>query len=286
METAKECLNTIPGPKTLCDLVRKGIEMRKSFLTDYPNLKTLPAKQQQELWNQYCDLPTPLVPSEENRCREASCLVCRDGGWIISRDQKAIPCPNCSQWEEKKKQWLLEQSGIPEAKRICNLMSFIVRAGTEEAFKAVYELASGQASYKFLLIYGAVGCGKTHLAYAAGLEAKERGLGVRFYHVGELLSELRKLMNSAGQSPETLLDELKACDFLILDDLGANLGTDWQMAMIEELINYRYSHELPLIVTSNKDQTKLPAPILSRFKDARLSKRVLNSASDYRGQKK
>jgi hypothetical protein len=125
----------------------------------------------------------------------------------------------------------------------------------------------------------------THLAYAAGLEAAKRGLKVRFEHTASLMSQLRLAMDLQGGSADAIIESLKQCDFLILDDLGAEQGTGWQQSLIEDLINHRYSHELPLIATTNKDLSALPPPILSRFRDKVVSKIVMNKAPDFRPRK-
>lgn len=263
--------------------------MRGEFRALTPDLDEKPYDEQRRLWRSYLKLPTPLMPSAEDLYRDASCLTCRDHGWITrwitENECRAFPCPNCSGWDERRKQYILDAMGIPEAKRCCNFQSWVPRPGTQEAADEAYALGTGTATYSLLLVYGGVGNGKTHLAYAAGLEAGERGLATRFVQLGALMSELRMAMQSGG-SADSKVAELKRCDFLVLDDLGAEQGTDWQQSLIEELVNYRYAEEKPTLITTNKDPKSFSPALRSRFVDASISKMVFNQAGDYRPLKK
>ena len=51
---------------------------------------------------------------------------------------------------------------------------------------------------------------------------------------------------------------------LILDDLGREKTTDWTRDVLYDLINYRYSHRLPTIFTTNEDLGGYDEAIASR----------------------
>ncbi len=237
----------------------------------------------------------PLVPSLENPGREAECLTCRDGRWVkrnvpLGHEDwgKIIPCPNCSQWreDEERKKSILRHSGIPEARRECNLASFHYAPGAEDAFAATQAMAEGKADFIWLLLYGGTGNGKTHLAYAIGLAAMERGLTVRFYTTPKLFAEMRLAIGIEGNSIDQVILDLAALDLLILDDIGVEAGSDWEKAKLDEIIDARYASKKLLVATSNMDPRQLPDRIRSRFKDVSLARMVWNKAQDYRPQKR
>ena len=69
-----------------------------------------------------------------------------------------------------------------------------------------------------LVLYGDVGCGKTHLAIAIGTLACQQGIPVRFFTASGLIMRLRK-----AKADNRLDQELKAigkADLLVIDELG------------------------------------------------------------------
>ena len=50
-----------------------------------------------------------------------------------------------------------------------------------------------------------------------------------------------------------IVDELCNVPFLLLDDFGIQRGTDWEMEMLYELVDARYSDNRFTIVTTNQD---------------------------------
>ena len=73
-------------------------------------------------------------------------------------------------------------------------------------------------THRHLVLYGAVGTGKSHRATALGIRACEQGRAVRFFTVTDLvvrLSEARR----AG-TVERLLQDLHRTELLVLDEWG------------------------------------------------------------------
>lgn len=69
-----------------------------------------------------------------------------------------------------------------------------------------------------VMMLGAVGLGKTHLATATGLEACKQGKYVRFFRVSELVANLLEKHQSG--TLHRFMKDLKKVDLLILDELG------------------------------------------------------------------
>jgi DNA replication protein DnaC len=70
---------------------------------------------------------------------------------------------------------------------------------------------------------------------------------------------------------ETIITAHCTCDYLILDDLGAEKTTDFTRSILYQIIDYRYNYEKPTIITSNLDVKQ----IAERFDD-RIASRIIS----------
>jgi DNA replication protein DnaC len=135
----------------------------------------------------------------------------------------------------------------------------------------------------WILLEGGYGCGKTHLAAAIGNFRLEHGDVVLFITVPDLLDHLR---SAYGPSSEIGYDEtferIRNVALLILDDLGVENPSPWAQEKLFQLLNYRYSHRLPTVITTNADIDTLDQRIRSRLLDLNFVKRLTIAAPDYR----
>ncbi|MEW1722067.1 ATP-binding protein [Streptomyces sp. NPDC093109] len=101
-----------------------------------------------------------------------------------------------------------------------------------------------------LLMAGVVGAGKTHQAYGAVRRLAEAGVGVRWRATtaADLYAGLRP---RSGVDSERELAAVGRCPLLIIDDLGAAKSSDWVEEVTYRLINRRYNHMLPTLITTN-----------------------------------
>ncbi|NEA56615.1 ATP-binding protein [Streptomyces sp. SID13666] len=101
-----------------------------------------------------------------------------------------------------------------------------------------------------LLMAGVVGAGKTHQAYGGIRALVEAGIGVRWRATtaADLYADLRP---RAGVDSERELAAVSRCPLLIIDDLGAAKSSEWVEEVTYRLINRRYNHMLPTLVTTN-----------------------------------
>ncbi|MFJ6574149.1 ATP-binding protein [Streptomyces sp. NPDC091292] len=101
-----------------------------------------------------------------------------------------------------------------------------------------------------LLMAGVVGAGKTHQAYGAVRRLVQSGVGVRWRATtaADLYAELRP---RPGADSERELAAVSRCPLLIIDDLGAAKSSEWVEEVTYRLINRRYNHMLPTLITTN-----------------------------------
>ena len=222
------------------------------------------------------------------------CVKCHGFGRVYPRKEngqldtsRTVPCtaPDCladaiKVWKESGA--YLELKGI--SSRCQTFEEFIVRQGTEKSLEAFKELAFTRTGKPFLLVYGGVGNGKTHLCQALTKELLKQGIDAYYYRVPDLLKTLRNAIQE--HSLDDWITSLSNVGALILDDYGLENQTDWALANIEDIVDARWQEKRITAMTTNKDIKELPARIASRFSDTLLSVKVLNTGTDYRKQPK
>lgn len=100
-----------------------------------------------------------------------------------------------------------------------------------------------------ILLFGASGVGKTHLASGLGYSLVEHGVRVRFIAATALVQLLQKAKAELHLS-ETL-NKLDRYAVLIVDDIGYVRKTEQESSVLFELIAHRYERG-SLIITSNQ----------------------------------
>ena len=104
----------------------------------------------------------------------------------------------------------------------------------------------------WLYIHGPIGSGKSHLAAAIANALTTRGHTSAYTTTAGLITFLKA--GFADSSADRRLVALQNVELLVLDDLGteraARVG-EWAYEQFYELLNARYLHERPTILTSN-----------------------------------
>ena len=224
-------------------------------------------------------------------CKGAKCIHPRklDGNPDYSR---VVPCECVAdEVEHRKREVYLENCRLPEneeAKQM-TFKGFRVRAHTKEALAAAKELAGGKG-IKWLTLLGSVDQGKTHLAVAICRRWLERGLAARYAQVPLMLDELRNSFKEEGEdSYQARLKFLCEVELLVLDDLGVEKPTDFTREKLTTIIDYRYIHGLPLVVTMNQEINNIPGDeehrIASRLQRFEPGKVLALAGPEYRLRK-
>ena len=127
-------------------------------------------------------------------------------------------------------------------------------------------------SSKGLFLYGEVGTGKTHIAYALHRSAPKSGIKSRFVNTVELFKDMRDEFGRQPEDRRRPTEELMAYEgTVIFDDVGVEKPTDFVVESLYLIINTRYNKMLPMIFTSNFDldslSDKVGDQIPSRIKE-------------------
>ncbi len=146
-----------------------------------------------------------------------------------------------------------------------------------EAARAFAEAPSG-----WLIFNGPYGNGKTHLAAAIANYRAGMGYPPLFVVVPDLLDHLRATFNpNSTVTYDRRFEEIRTAPLLILDDLGTQATTPWAREKLYQLFNYRYTSELPTVITTALPMEEIDARLRSRMLDSRLSRIFMISAPPY-----
>jgi DNA replication protein DnaC len=152
----------------------------------------------------------------------------------------------------------------------------------KQAFRRAREFAEHPEGW--LILLGAYGCGKTHLAAAIANHCLERGHPSLFVVVPDLLDHLRSTYSpGSAVSYDERFESILEAPLLILDDLGTQQATPWAQEKLYQLFNYRYNARLPTVITSNRMLEEMDPRLRSRMTDPELCQIYRMVTRDFRG---
>lgn len=104
-----------------------------------------------------------------------------------------------------------------------------------------------------ILFWGDVGTGKSYTAAAIANEILEKMQPVIMTSFIKLLDELSRFDNDSSEH----VSKLNLAKLLIVDDLGAERGTDFALEKVYDVIDSRYRSKKPIILTTNLDMAQM-----------------------------
>lgn len=123
-----------------------------------------------------------------------------------------------------------------------------------------------------LLFFGPCGTGKGHLAAAIAHEIMERYQAtVIFDQFIEVVSRIKDGWRGQGETERQTLEKLWKADLLVLDEIGVQFDTNAERVLLYRIVNHRYEHYRPTIMTTNCRKKDLP-----QFADERIVDRLFD----------
>ena len=125
-----------------------------------------------------------------------------------------------------------------------------------------------------ILLFGAIGTGKTYISCAFALEIIIKSQkSIKYITEYDLLSLFFEKKYSEFR-------RFRECQILILDEIGKRVLADWQRVQLEELLSHRYNEMLPTVYITNLEQSDFREFLGSRLADRLRENRLERFAFD------
>lgn len=132
-----------------------------------------------------------------------------------------------------------------------------------------------------LLMTGNIGTGKTHLACSIVRRVIEMKAIAVITTAAEIIRVFKRSMaRDSGYTEGDVIDELSGFDLLVIDEVGAQAGTAYELGALHEVIDRRYQLLKPTVLVSNlaakptTDVDGKPLPSLEQYIGARALDRL------------
>jgi DNA replication protein DnaC len=109
--------------------------------------------------------------------------------------------------------------------------------------------------FKWLVLYGGTGVGKTFMAACIANSVMEKDFSVKFTTVSQFE---RKLWNCKNKYE--VYAEYTGCGLLVIDDMGAERNSEYMNEILFNLIDERLKCQKPVVITTNLSQDFIANP--------------------------
>lgn len=187
-------------------------------------------------------LPTMVTCCDEVMDRAAQ------HGWSLQQALATLCEYELSEREQRRLQRHLHEARLPVGKTLTTYDMATLDSSQRQRLNALANDRTWIDQAANLLLFGASGLGKSHIAAAVGHALIEQGLRVRYYPASNLVQELQTAKQ--GLSLSEALTKLDKYRLLIIDDIGYVKRTEAETSVLFELIAHRYESG-SLLITSN-----------------------------------
>lgn len=117
-----------------------------------------------------------------------------------------------------------------------------------------------------ILLYGAVGTGKTYMAAAIANALCDKRYSVKFTSLSAITDDMNRTFGGKMDVPEALT----RYDCVVIDDLGVERDTEMMNEQVDTIINTLYEAGTAMIITTN-----IPLKQMQESNDRRIFTRIL-----------
>ena len=152
----------------------------------------------------------------------------------------------------------LNKAGIPLRFRSRRFDNF--DAGSKEkadclriAEEFANEFKSHYADGSTVVFSGKPGTGKSHLAIAVCMAIMAQGYTAMYMNALDAIRLVRGTWKrDSGPTETEVMQDLASIDLLVLDEVGAQYGTEGEQVILFDIINRRYQDQMPMILLTNQ----------------------------------
>jgi len=182
------------------------------------------------------------------------CPHCRDTGFVAVSEDRRARRSRCGCQEFHGRIANFNDVRIPARHAGSTREAFDTSGPRMQGFLTVSQYIKrwqDEGDKRGLVMYGAVGRGKTHLLVALLRELVfAHGVTARFVEFSHLLADLKSGFD-VGRGSARTIDPLVAVDILAIDELGKGRNTEFEGTVVDELVSRRYNAAKPILATTN-----------------------------------
>lgn len=209
--------------------------------------------------------PAPLhVATRQPKQFQAvsSCPIC-DGEKQREADQRHAEIMGGVSERDRLRAAAMREAGIPDRFKDCDVWHW--QHGMDQqrrVWDCVRDYCTGiehvLATGQCLVLLGAPGTGKTHLACGIVRHVTEKGGRARYATVLDAIGTIRATYSrGAERSEEETMAALCDVDVLALDEVGRQTDTAYEREMLFRILDRRYRETRPTVLVSNLTRDKL-----------------------------
>jgi len=206
-----------------------------------------------------------------NRMIWTRCPACReaDEKAVMEDAEKRASAAGAASIERK-----LKLANIPKRFTRRTFETFVANGNQQEAALTTCrayaeEFADAMRSGGSLVLSGAPGTGKSHLAASVMLRVMSDGRTVQYVTCMDMIRLVRGTWRKdSDRTEDDVLRELgETLDLLVIDEIGVQYGTEGEQTVVFDVLDRRYREMRPTILISNAGREQFKAYVGDRVYD-------------------